>query len=318
MQAALASTKDTQRFMELKQTESRLLSRVTHQLEGAKLTWRFGFVHQLELVDAGASLKTLLQHPASRFVQGVRLATPAPDHSAALDELIAIRPPLLNRLELHHGAVCNLRAFQKAFPSLEHFVVERVAADAFDPSVLLAWTELRTLELMGVPTNEALSTTLRAAPWKKLRRLILRPFATAQHAVLIDELAPALVLPDLKNLGITMGVDGVMRAVVSRTNLSALQELTLFDFCTDDRLAPLLKRKDALRGLELVIHDGEISQDTEKQLRKAVKALALGAVTVYAPEEAGMHEMDEDEARNWRERQERLEKQSDYNHDDWN
>jgi uncharacterized protein (TIGR02996 family) len=321
VQAALASTRDTKRFMELKQTESRLLAKVTEQLatngKAVNLTWRFGFVHQLELLDESLSLKSLLQHPALRFVQGIRLAVPVDDQSAILEELIASAPPLLNRLELHRGAFHNLRAFQKAFPALEHLVIDRIAIEGFDPSVLLAWTELRTLELTTI-TSEALATTLQTAPWKKLRRVFLRVHGTAQHAVLIDHLAPVLALPELKHIGVTMFVDGVMRTISARPNLSTLQELTLFDFCTDARLAPLLQRKEALRGLKLVIHDGEISQETERNLRKAVKGLALGAVTVYAQDEAGVHEMDDDEARNWRERQEKLEKQSDYNHDDWN
>lgn len=321
VQAALASTRDTKRFMELKQIENRLLAKVTEQLatngKAVNLSWRFGFVHQLELLDESLSMKTLLQHPALRFVQGVRLAVPVDDQSPILEELIAARPPLLNRLELYRGAFHNLRAFQKTFPALEHLIVDRIAAEVFDPSVMLAWTELRTLEVTTI-TSEALATTLRAAPWKKLRRAFLRVHPTAERTAVIDDLAPVLALPELKHIGVTMSVDGVMRAISARQNLSTLQELTLFDFCTDVRLAPLLQRKEALRGLKLVIHDGEISQETERNLRKAVKGLALGAVTVYARDEAGVHEMDDDEARNWRERQEKLERQSDYNHDDWN
>ena len=322
VQAALASTRDTKRFMELKQTETRLLAKVTEQFgtagKAVNLAWRYGFVHQLELLDETLSLKNLLEHPALRFVQGVRLATGAADHSAALEQLIAARPPLLNRFELTRSGATNLRAFHKAFPALEHFVVERVAANTFDSTVMLEWVELRTLELVAVPSNEALSATLHAAPWQKLRRLVLHPYATAQHEVLIDHLGPVLALPELKHLAVIMGIEGVMRAIASRPNLSALQELTLFDYSTDERLAPLLKRSEVLRGLKLVIHDGEISKGMEKRLRKAVKGLALGTVTVYENEEAGMHEMDEDEARSWRERQDKLEKQSDYNHDDWN
>jgi hypothetical protein len=207
--------------------------------------------------------------------------------------------------------------FGKAFPRLEHFIVDRRGLADFDATALLHWQELRTLELIDLPPGPGVNAALREAPWKKLRRVVLRLADANGGDLLVDDVSPLLALPELKQIGLSAWIDGAVAAVCKRTNLSALQELELFDWSTNERVAPLLARRDAIRGLKLVIHGGELSEDVVKQLRKAVKGLALN-VEVYGQEEAGVHEMDEDEARSWREREERLEKQSDYNHDDWN
>jgi uncharacterized protein (TIGR02996 family) len=337
VQAALASTKDTKRFLELKQTEKRLLAALTADLGDANqvtLSWRYGFVNKLELrldvPDVIGVVGTLLKHPAMRFIQGVRVALPgldqppnvvAPrgfDQTPVVEALIATPPPLLNRLELVGGTAKNLATFRATFPKLEHFVLEGIEATVLDASVLLGWPELRTLELSRLATTDALCDALRAAPWKKLRRLVLTPTSTRERATLVDDVAAVLALPELRHIGLSAYIDGAVAAVAKRPNLSALQDLELFDFITNERIEPLLARREAIRSLKLVIHQGELAQEVEKQLRKAVKGLALGDVEVFSQEEAGIHVMDAEEAKDYREREERLANRTDYNRDDWN
>lgn len=326
VQAALASTKDTKRFLELKQTEQRLLASVTASLvpAGAQLTcgWRYGFVNKLEVrhegPDVGGVLDTLLKHPALRFLQGVRCALPGVDQTPVLEALMAAPPPLLNRLALVNGTARNLSPFRAAFPKLEHFVVEGVESALPDPSVLLGWPALRTLELSGLATTDALCDALRAAPWTRLRRVVLNPSSTRERELRIDDVEEVLALPELRHIGLSANLEGAVAAVARRRNLLALQALELFDFITDVRIEPLLARKEALRSLELVIHQGELSRGVIKQLRESVKGLALGDVEVFSGEEAGVLTMDPEEAKAHREREARQASLADYNRDDWN
>lgn len=325
VQAALASTKDTKRFLELKQTEQRLLEGVTAELGDVRQVtfgWRYGFVNKVELrldvPQVTGAVTSLLKHPALRFVQGVRSLLPGLDQTPVVEALIESPPPLLNRLELIMGGAKNLATFRATFPRLEHFVIEGLETMALDAKVLLGWPELRTLELSGLPLTDALAEVLRAAPWKKLRRVVLTPTSTRERATLVDDVAAVLALPELRHIGLSAYIDGAVAAVAKRPNLSALQDLELFDFITNERIEPLLARKDSIRQLKLVIHQGELAQDVEKQLRKAVKGLALGDVEVFSNEEAGIHVMDAEEAKDYREREERLASRTDYNRDDWN
>jgi uncharacterized protein (TIGR02996 family) len=327
VQASLASTKDTKRFLELKETEKRLLAAVTASLlpAGAQqltLGWRYGFVSKLEVrldgPDVGGAVRTLLKHPALRFLQAVRCALPDFDQAPVLEALIAARPPLLSRLELVSGTAHNLAAFQAAFPKLEHFVVEGVGSAVRDPEVLLRWPELRTLELSGMPTTEALCDALRAAPWKKLRRVALSLTSTRERRTLVDDVSAVLALPELRHIGISAYIEGAIAVVAKRPNLSALQELEFLDFISEGPIEALLARKDAIGALKVIIHQGELPLGLVKQLRKAVKGLAMGNVEVFNEEEAGVHTMDAEEAKAYREREERLANQGDYNRDDWN
>lgn len=327
VQASLASTKDTKRFLELKETEKRLLAAVTAGLVpiGAQqltLGWRYGFVNKLEVrldgPGVGGVLRTLLKQPALRFLQGVRCALPDLEQAPVLEALIAALPPLLNRLELVNGTAHNLAAFQTAFPKLEHFVVEGNESAVRDPQVLLGWPELRTLELSGLAATDALCDALRPAPWKKLRRVVLSPAPTREQRPRVEDVSAVLALPELRHIGLSAHIEGAIAVVAKRPNLSALQELELLDFISNERIEPLLARKDAIRSLKLVIHQGELSLGLVKQLRKAVKGLALGNVEVFSEEEAGVHTMDPDEARSFREREERLSSVGDDNRDDWN
>lgn len=329
VQAALASTKDTKRFLELRQAEQRLLSAVAASLVPAadssqvKLSWRFGFVNGLELGvvrDPPALLAQLLAHPALRFVQSVRLSMPDSPPSACVAALITARPPLLKGLELAAGGASNLRDFQQAFPRLEHFTAAGLERDAeadqvepLDANVVRDWSELRTLELSNLPVTDELRAVLRAAPWRRLRRLGLR-----LPELVRDDVAAALALPELKHVTLSASIAGALAALAARPNLSALQELELFDMTYDDTVRPLLARRDALKGLKLVIHLGELPELVVKRLRRSVKGLALGDVEVFGQLDAGTIEMDPEEARDWHEREERRARQADYNPDDWN
>jgi hypothetical protein len=146
----------------------------------------------------------------------------------------------------------------------------------------------------------------------------LRPLGTQDRSPLIDDVALVLALPELRHIGISVDIEGVVAAITKRPQLANLMELDLFGFTSTARVEPLLARRESLRGLKLGIFQGELRDVEEKQLRASVKGLALGEVEIYGNDEAGIHQMDPDEARSWREREERLANQSDYNRDDWN
>lgn len=305
VQAALASTKDTRRFLELRETEQRLLAAVTAQVmpffdslrfppelaAHVKLSWRFGFVSHLNLdglerPHSPALLTALLSAPAFRLLQGLRLSMPDPDYGPALDALIAAKPPLFNRLELVTRAP-DLSAFAAAFPRLEHFSLTGDFRSRFDASVLRAWPGLKTLELGDLVVDSALRTVLRQAPWKNLRRLMLRLELDK------DELTSVVALASLKQLGVS-GFHGAT-AVAARPNLSALEELELFGETYFEVVQPLLKRRAALHRLKLVIHNGELPESAVKQLRRSVKGLALGDVEVFAEEFGAVRDEEEED-----------------------
>lgn len=98
----------------------------------------------------------------------------------------------------------------------------------------------------------------------------------------------------------------------------ASRNSTWFGYSTEERLKELVARGTALRGLKLIVRQGELSEAFEKRLPASVKGLALAEVELFTPEETGVHDMSPEEARSWREREEQRERQGEYNRDDWN
>src|SRR5207244_655405 len=122
--------------------------------------------------EEAALLARSLALPALKLVQTVKLWPSGGDAAHYVDALAAAKPPVLTRV-VAHGAV-PLARLADAFPKLEHLSVG--FHGAVDAAVLPRFVDLRSLELSDVEATPELALALRAAPWKKLKRLRLRVY----------------------------------------------------------------------------------------------------------------------------------------------